>query len=165
MRRPTKILVIAATVGLLAAGLAYFCSLRLSARQTAGNDDLAWLRREFHLGDAEMERIRKLHEGYLPKCGEMCAKIAAKRAEVDAALADRTQGTAVAEQKLVELGALRAQCQGQMLRHFQEVSRAMPPEQGKRYLEEMQRLTLGFHQQFEDSMGAASHSGHVHGDH
>ena len=112
-----------------------------------------------------MDRVRKLHEGYLPKCGEMCAKIASKHREVDAALADSTQGTAVAEQKLVELGALRAQCQGQMLRHFQEVSRAMPPDQGKRYLEEMQRLTLGSHEQIEHSMGAAPPSGHGHGDH
>jgi hypothetical protein len=163
MRRSTRIVVVSIVVGLLAVGLAYFCSMRLSARQT-NNDDLAWLRREFHLTDTEMNRIRQLHEGYLPKCGEMCAKIAAKRREVEAALANDAQGTAVAEQKLVELGALRAQCQGQMLRHFQEVSQAMPPDQGKRYLEEMQRLTLGSHEQIEKSMGDA-HSGHVHGDH
>src|SRR5947209_5865757 len=105
MRRPARIVVISITVGLLAGGLAYFCAMRLAARQTASNDDLAWLRREFRLSDAEMNRIRNLHQGYLPKCGEMCAKIAAKRAEVEAALANQAQGTTVAEQKLVELGA------------------------------------------------------------
>src|SRR5690349_2878255 len=120
MRRSTRIVVISIAVGLLAAGLAYFFAMRLSARLADGNDDLAWLRREFHLNDAEMNRIRQLHEGYLPKCGEMCTKIAAKRREVEAALANDAQGTTVAEQKLVELGALRAQCQAQMLRHFQE---------------------------------------------
>ncbi len=39
-----------------------------------------------------------------------------------------------------------------MLAHFYEVSQAMPPEQGRRYLAEMQRLTLGFHEQIENTM-------------
>jgi hypothetical protein len=124
-------------------------------------DDLSWLKREFHLSDAEMRRVRQLHDGYLPKCREMCEKIAAKQSELDAALA---RGEAP-DTKLSELGMLRAQCQGQMLRHFQEVSQAMPPEQGKRYLSEMQRLTLGSHQDFERSMGAMPDAAHGHGDH
>jgi len=60
------------------------------------------------------------------------------------------------EQKLGEVAALRARCQAGMLRHFQEVSQAMPPEQGRRYLAEMQRLTLGFHDQFEQGMSPAN---------
>jgi hypothetical protein len=39
-----------------------------------------------------------------------------------------------------------------MLDHFAAVSRAMPAEQGKRYLAEMQQLTLGAHEQTEHSM-------------
>ena len=137
--------------------------MRLCARHVAGTDDLAWLRHEFRLSDSEMQRIRLLHEGYLPKCRELCERIAAKRSEVEAAVAGHTNAS-LAEQKLVELGTLRAQCQAQMLRHFEEVSRAMPPEQGRRYLAEMQRLTLGFHERFESSMGEV-HSEHRHGDH
>jgi hypothetical protein len=39
----------------------------------------------------------------------------------------------------------------------------MPPEAGRRYLAEMQRLTLGFHEQTESSMsGAAGHEHHHH---
>jgi Heavy-metal resistance len=122
---------------------------------------LAWLRLEFRLSDIEMAQVRKLHDGYLPKCGEMCAKIVAKKREVDQALAGETNVTATVEQKLMELCELRAQCQLQMLRHFAEVSHVMPPEQGKRYLAEMQRLTLGFHEQVEQSMSGSS--GHSHG--
>ena len=48
--------------------------------------DLDWLQQEFHLSDAELARIQKLHEGYLPKCAEMCAKIAAKKSELETAL-------------------------------------------------------------------------------
>jgi hypothetical protein len=91
----------------------------------------------------------------------MCEKIAAKKREVDQTLAGATGVTSEAEQRLVELGALRAQCQAHMLRHFVEVSRVMPPAQGKRYLAEMQRLTLGFHEQIEQSMSGSA--GHSHG--
>ena len=108
-----------------------------------------------------MARIQKLHEGYLPKCAEMCAKIAAKKSELETALNGSTNVNPVAQQKLAELAALRAQCQAQMLQHFIEVSQTMPPEQGRRYLAEMQRLTLGFHEQTEPSMsGSAGHEHH-----
>jgi small-conductance mechanosensitive channel len=123
-------------------------------------DDLAWLRNEFHLGDAEMARIRELHEAYKPQCAEMCARIAAQKQEVAAALAGGTHVTAEAQKKLTELGELRAQCQAQMLEHFMEVSQAMPLEPGRRYLAEMKSLTLGFHEEIEQSM--SPHAGHEH---
>jgi hypothetical protein len=69
--------------------------------------------------------------------------------------------TSEAQEKLAEVAALRAQCQANMLAHFYEVSRAMPAEQGRRYLAEMQRLTLGFHEQIENTMSGTS-SPHVH---
>ena len=91
----------------------------------------------------------------------MCEKIAKKQSEVESAV---TSGQ-VPEEKLIELATLRAQCQAQMLRHFEEVSRAMTPEEGKRYLSEMQRLALGFHENFERSMREMPASEHGHGDH
>lgn len=118
-------------------------------------DDLSWLRDEFHLGDAEMSRIRQLHDGYLPQCGDMCVKIAEKKRELASALDGNTNVTAGARVKLNELAALRAQCQGQMLEHFMEVSQAMPPEEGRRYLAEMKKLTLGLHEEIEQSMSGA----------
>lgn len=162
MRRLLPILLIllsAVTVG----GGAYWVTKQVCVQHyTRGADDLDWLRREFRLSDAEMAHIRQLHEGYLPKCRAMCDKIAAKKMELQDAL-DSSHGVSpVAEQKLAELAALRAQCQTQMLRHFDEVSQAMPPEQGRRYQAEMQRLTLGFHEQFETTMSASSHGHHQH---
>ena len=142
----------------------FLIAQRLCARHMSNfADDLAWLRQEFRLGDAEMTRVRELHEGYRPKCAEMCLQIAAKQRELESALAGTTNVTSVAEEKLTELGILRAQCQTQMLRHFFEVSQAMPPEQGRRYLIEMQRHTLGFHEQIEQSMSKSPE--HEHGHH
>jgi small-conductance mechanosensitive channel len=143
-------------------GGSYFAGQR-ACLMTRPTDDLSWLRDEFHLSDAEMARIQKLHEGYLPKCAEMCAKIAAKKSELETALGGTTNINPVAQQKLAEIAALRAQCQAQMLQHFNEVSQTMPPEQGRRYLAEMQRLTLGFHEQTEQSMSeSAGHEHHHH---
>jgi hypothetical protein len=90
----------------------------------------------------------------------MCERIAAKKKELQAALEAGKGFTPDAEQKLAEIGALRSQCQAQMLRHFYEVSQAMPPEQGRRYLAEMQRLTLGFHEKYEQTMSGQPASPH-----
>ena len=148
----------AALVGLTSAVAKRLCAQHL----VRPGDDLAWLRREFRLGDREMQRIRQLHEGYLPRCREMCDRIAASKQELQRALQAGQGLTPEAEQKLAEVGALRAQCQAQMLEHFHEVSRAMPSEQGRRYLAEMQRLTLGFHEQLEDTMASGAPSPHGH---
>jgi hypothetical protein len=163
MKRPLIIVIC-----MLLAGGALFASSYLlgrhvcvacSARQ---NDNLDWLRQEFHLSDADMTRIYALHDGYMPKCADMCGRIAAKKQELDEALASATNVTATAKQKLAELAVLRSQCQAQMLEHFIEVSREMPPEEGRRYLEEMERLTIGSHEQTEETM--TDHAGHVHGE-
>jgi len=163
MRRPLILLVAMLLGGVAIGGASYLLGCRMCARRLApSGDDLAWLRREFRLSDAEMQRIRQLHEGYLPKCHENCALIAAKKQELQAAL-DHAQGmTPEAEQKLAEVAALRAKCQANMLAHFYEVSQAMPPEQGRRYLAEMQRLTLGFHEQIENTMSGGTSSPHGH---
>jgi hypothetical protein len=163
MRRSLLILLAVLLAGAAIAGTSCLLARRICVRELASSgDDLAWLRDEFHLGNSEMQRIRQLHQGYLPQCRENCARIAAKKEELQAAL-DKAQGmTSEAQQKLAEVATLRAQCQANMLAHFYEVSRAMPPEQGRRYVAEMQRLTLGFHEQIEKTMSGGTSSPHVH---
>jgi len=160
MNRSLVILLGALALGAAVFASSYFVSQR-ACLITRSADDLSWLRDEFHLSDAEMARVRQLHEGYMPQCAKMCALIAAKSAEIQTALGNRTNVTAEAQKKLTELGELRAQCQAQMIQHFVTVSQAMPPEQGQRYLAEMKRLTLGSHEEIEQSM--SDHTGHEHG--
>jgi len=158
-------LVVVAVVLASAAILALSSAIakRLCAQHLmAPADDLAWLRSEFRVGDAELARIRQLHEGHMPKCREVCDRIAATKQELQAALNAGKGVTPEAEQKLAEIATLRTECQTQMLRHFYEVSQAMPPGQGRRYLAEMQRLTLGFHEQIEEAMSAAPSAAHGH---
>jgi hypothetical protein len=163
MRRPLLILAAMLLVGaaVFVAGqrlVGHWCSTHM-ARPT---DDLDWLRLEFQLTDADLARVRQLHDGYLPRCRDFCERIDVRKRELQAALAAGTNPPASIEHKLVEIGTLRAQCQAAMLQHFQEVSQVMPPEQGRRYLAEMRRLTLGFHEQIEHTMapGAATPHGH-----
>ena len=153
MRRSllTFLTIVFASVAVVAA--TSWIARQLCVRQlTQSANDLQWLKQEFKLSSAELERVRILHEGYLPKCESFCMQIAAKKSELEKALSDGNGVTPAAEEKIRELGALRAECQTTMLKHFQDVSAAMPPEQGRRYLREMQQLTLGHHQQFEESM-------------
>jgi hypothetical protein len=137
---------------------AHWC-LKLAAGPT---DDLEWLRLEFRLTDAELARVRQLHNGYLPKCRDYCERIDARKRDLQTLLDARTNAPSVIDQKLVEIGTLRAQCQSAMIQHFREVSQVMPREQGRRYLAEMQRLTLGFHEQIERSMSSSAPSPHGH---
>jgi hypothetical protein len=164
MKRSPVIVFLALVAGIAVFAASYVLAQRLCVKHVANSaDDLDWLRQEFRLSDAELARIREVHDGYLPKCAEMCKQIAGKKLELETALTGVTNSVGLREpvgQKLGELALLRAQCQLQMLQHFVEVSQAMPPEQGRRYLAEMQRLTLGFHEQIEQSM---SPDGRAHG--
>lgn len=117
--------------------------------------ELAWLKQEFKLGDAEFKRISDLHGAYLPKCREMCMKIDAKNTELRHLLKTSTNVTADVQATLSAAAQLRAQCQAQMLSHFYEVSRTMSPDQGKRYLSWVRSKTLA-------GNGGMNHDGDEH---
>ena len=157
MRRAVIILM----AGLAAALSAYFifAATRLGPGRQAGggeHSEIEWLRGEFHLSDQDFGRIAQLHEKYLPRCQEMCARIEAKQREVQQLILKTNSVTPEIEQKLSEAAGLRRECQTAMLRHFYEVSQAMPPEQARRYLEKMAELT---------SISAVrAHPSHEHGD-
>jgi len=72
----------------------------------------------------------------------MCRRIDAKNGELKTLLSNTNTLTPEIETKLSETAQLRAQCQRSMLKHFFEVSRTMPPEQGRRYLEWVQEKTF-----------------------
>jgi hypothetical protein len=155
MRRSLLILLAVLISSAAIVGLSSAVAKRLCVQHFASpSDDLVWLRREFRLNDAEMQRVRQLHEGYLPKCRGFCERIDARKRELQATLASGANAPGATEQKLIEIGTIRAQCQAAMLQHFRDVSQVMPAEQGRRYLSEMQRLTLGFHEQIEKAMSA-----------
>lgn len=127
------------TGGVVVAALVYWCVFQMGTSSTRSmvtdpKPELAWLRREFQLGDAEFQRIAQLHAAYLPQCEERCRRIERLNVSLTAALATSTQLSPAIESLLKERADLRVVCQTEMLRHLFEVSRTMQPEAGKRYL-------------------------------
>ena len=96
--------------------------------------ELAWLKKEFALSDTEFARITALHEAYMPQCAERCRVTEQQNRKLKELLAKDATITPEIQTLLTERAKNRAQCEAEMLKHFQEVSRAMPPEQGRRYL-------------------------------
>ena len=126
-------------LGVVGAVVAYCCvylmgTAKPRAMMQSAQPELAWLKHEFNLGDAEFKRIAELHAGYLPQCMERCRRIDELNDKLSNTLATATQVTPDIETLLKERAQMRATCQSEMLKHFFEVSRTMPPEQGKRYL-------------------------------
>ena len=83
---------------------------------------------------SEFSRIMELHGAYLPKCKLRCIRIEELNDKLTKAIATTSQMTPEIETLLAERGRARTDCQTEMLKHFLEVSRTMPSEQGKRYL-------------------------------
>jgi hypothetical protein len=113
--------------------------------------ELAWLKKEFHLNDAEFARISEMHQAYLPQCRMRCKRIAKQNQRLEGLLANATTVTPEIQNLLAERAQTRAQCETEMLNHFLEVSRTMPPEQGRRYLAWVEQQTC-LHQQGMDGM-------------
>jgi hypothetical protein len=130
-------LAVLAYAGMYRAGTADSCCMVESK-----TPELAWLKQEFHLSEAEFTRISQMHEQYLAGCAERCHRIDLKNEELARLLATTNTITAQIQQALADSAQLRAQCQAQMLQHFYDVSRTMPSEQGKRYLAWVQSKTL-----------------------
>ena len=161
MSRSLAIVLGALALGAILFGGSFAVSQRLCqvcVAQPPGGLD--WLRKEFHLNDAEMARIQKLHENYLTQCNAMCRMVGDKKQELAAVLNNATNVNSATKEKLAELAACRAQCQSRMLQYFVAVSQVMPPAEGRRYLAEMQNFTLGLQKGNEQLLSEPA--GHEH---
>jgi hypothetical protein len=143
MRKPMLILLIGVVLAATAFCGVYFAGTH-DCRQMSRADvpELYWLRKEFRLSDAEFKRISELHRNYLPGCKEMCNRIEEKNSGLQKLLASQSSVSPDVVKALNEVAQLRVECQARMLSHFYDVAKTMPPEQGKRYLEWVQRNTL-----------------------
>ena len=104
--------------------------------------ELAWLKKEFNLSDAEFTRLSKLHDAYQPHCREMCRRIDQQNTKLQTLLTNASTMTPEIETAVADMARLRGECQRDMLRHFFEVSQTMPPAQGRRYLDWISERTF-----------------------
>ena len=143
MRHPILILAAGLAVAVAAyCGVYYSGTANCCHMEHGKTPELAWLKQEFHLSDTEFKRITEMHEAYLSGCAERCRRIDQQNAEVARLLAATNTITPEIEKALKQSALLRADCQTKMLQHFYDVSRTMPPEEGKRYLAWVQQQTI-----------------------
>jgi hypothetical protein len=162
MRRALVILFLGAGLGLLtAAGTYWSMTARHRALLRQEQPELVWLRAEFEIAPDDFARISELHQAYLPRCAELCQRIASCESRIRALLDGADQLTPEIENLLLEAAQTRVECQRNMLDHFFQVSRVMPPEQGRRYLAWVKEKTF----RMDHEPGAPREASHGHQGH
>jgi len=142
MKRALAIVLSGLVLAVAAYGGIYFASTARNRELLRSQmPELVWLKTEFKVSDAEFQRITELHAAYHSQCVERCRQIAQKNAEFKELLAKSGALTPEIETNLAEAAQIRLECQKAMLKHCLEVSRAMPSEEGKRYLAWVQEHT------------------------
>jgi Heavy-metal resistance len=142
MRRGVLILVLGVALAALAYAGFYFAGTARSREMLQSpQPELAWLKQEYHLSDAEFARLTELHNAYLPKCAVHCRRIADLTQKLEHELRAASGVTPEIKKLLSQRAQERADCQAEMLEHFFAVSRTMPPDQGRRYLAWVQQQT------------------------
>jgi hypothetical protein len=114
----------------LVAGLASFGLTRwlASPAVVVMNDEITWIRDEFHLSPAQTAAIEKLHDDYFPVCMEHCKLVvAARKSLASAPVSEKPAAQA-------ELLRLETVCQNATRAHLQRVAAVMPPGEGQRFL-------------------------------
>jgi hypothetical protein len=138
MKKGLLILILA-----LVAGIAAFVVAR-SHRQSAHNEilldsmpELAWLRTELKLTEAQFRQASELHTAYRPICAEMCHNISEAHAKLET-LAQTGRGITPELTAAIQHHArVHAECQEKMLEHLYQTAALLDDKQAARYLEAM----------------------------
>lgn len=138
MKRLVVILALAVLLGAGAYVVFYGIACRTFCRVPDAHDPSGWMRQEFHLNDAQYAQVKKLDAAYYPHCADMCNQIEQSHLALKNLILVNGTMTPEVEAALKKDGAVQQQCREDMLRHFYEVGQAMPPAEGKRYLQIMQ---------------------------
>ena len=126
-------------VAVLAGSLAFVASYRAACapaccRNHASTKELGWLRHEYHLSDAQFERIEKLHAEHAVRCAAMCQRIDVQRARLSTLIQASPAMSPEVSEALKATVALESECRESTLAHIYAVAAVMPPEEGRRYV-------------------------------
>ena len=143
MIRLVVILALAVLLGLCAYFVSYGVARCTFCQMPDANDSSSWLRQEFHLSDDQYAQVKKLEADYHPHCIVMCDQLKQSHLALKNLIMANGAMTPEVETALQKDSAVQQEWRQDMLRHFYEVNQAMPPAEGKRYLQFMQAQVLG----------------------
>jgi hypothetical protein len=143
MKKGLWVLVACLAVAAAGYGVYYGCATA-SARAMLSRPEgqMEWLRREFHLSNAEFVRIQALHRDCAPRCALMCGRIQEADARVNGLMAGSAAVTPELEAALHALATVREACAVAMLTQACAVAQEMSPADGVRYLKMMKGRVL-----------------------
>jgi hypothetical protein len=148
MKKGMLLLVVA-----LVAGMAAFCFMRWQKGGAHSHHtgvaldsmpELAWLRTELQLSEAQFAKVKELHAAYRPKCMEMCRRISEAHEKIEVLAAANRVITPEYQAALKEHADIHVECQAAMLKHLYETAGTLREDQAKRYLEAMLPFALDF---------------------
>lgn len=131
-----------ATAALTFGAINFLATRDLRQMAAAPNGELEWLRHEFHLSDAQFNKIVDLQSEYAPACGEMCQRIMEANTKLDRLLSENREITPEVEAAIREAGLVQYDCRKQMLAHIYRVGAQMNPADGQRYLRLMRARVI-----------------------
>ncbi|MDD5260910.1 MAG: periplasmic heavy metal sensor [Methylacidiphilales bacterium] len=143
MNRKTGLVLLVVLLAVAGYVAAYF--LRVQGACPYGHDDpsgLAWMRKEFHVTDAQFGKIAALHKAYKPLCDERCRRARDAELELQQFIDANTGLTPELTAAFDRSCQVREECRRGMMEHIYAVSREMEPSQGRRFVEIMSRHML-----------------------
>lgn len=99
--------------------------------------ELAWLRGELQLSDAQFAKASALHSAYRPQCVVMCRTIAEARAKMEELARTSRAMTPELAAAIREHARVQAECQQKMLGHLYQTADLFDGPQAARYLEKV----------------------------
>lgn len=99
--------------------------------------ELAWVKTDLKLTDAQFGKVSDLHAAYRPKCADMCRSLAEAHEAIEALAEKDRRMTPELEAAIRRHAAVHAACQQAMLEHLYQTAALLDPGQATRYLEVM----------------------------
>ncbi len=133
MKKPVLILLAILAAATTAYFLCYHIATHDVRRMMKAEDNMAWLRAEFALNDAQARAIAALDAEYEPRCAAMCARIAESNQRLEKLLTTSKTMTPELQAALREASQTQADCRAATMEQAFAISAHMVPEQAVRY--------------------------------
>ena len=143
MKRALLIIILAVAVAVGGYWIYFRCAtMPTQTMLVQPGGEMEWLRREYHLTDAQFARVMQVHGDYSPHCEAMCAKIAKANAHLNELIESNSKLTPEVQAAFEQCAAVQSDCRRALLAHIYAVSAEMSPADGARYLDMMKSRVI-----------------------